>query len=327
MQSASLAPLPARVRGAKLHGMATRMTSAIVVAALAVGVAALAAQQQPLFRSGTELVDLYVTVTDRGGRLVPDLTRDDFVVFDNGQPQELILFENEVRPITVVVMLDTSASVTPSLDLLKAGAEQFLIRMLPDDRGRVGAFNDKIQVEPAEFTGDRDVLIDSLRVLDFGNPTRLYDGVAAGLDALTGVDGRRVVLVFTDGDDTSSETKSGDVLDRAVAEEVMIYAIGLEADYFNGIRRVRTRPDRNLRRFAEETGGGYFELEETSDLGPTFTRVAQELHSQYVLGFAPQVRDGRVHELEVRLKPRGMRARARRSYVAPSDSPAPRARR
>ncbi|MCY4658869.1 MAG: VWA domain-containing protein [Acidobacteria bacterium] len=307
--------------------MGTRMTSAIVVAALAVGVATLAAQQQPLFRSGTELVDLYVTVTDRSGRLVPDLTRDDFVVFDNGQPQELILFENEVRPITVVVMLDTSASVTPSLNLLKAGAEQFLIRLLPDDRGRVGAFNDKIQVEPAEFTGDRDALIDSLGVLDFGNPTRLYDGVAAGLDALIGVDGRRVVLVFTDGDDTSSETKSGDVLDRAIAEEVMIYSIGLEADYFNGVRRVRTRPDRNLRRFAEETGGGYFELEETSDLGPTFTRVAQELHSQYVLGFAPQDRDGRVHELEVRLKPRGMRARARRSYVAPSDSAAPRARR
>ena len=321
------APLPARERGAKLHAMPTRTTLAVVIAALAVGVAALAAQQQPLFRSGTELVDLYVTVTDRGGRLVPDLTREDFVVFDNGQPQDLILFENEVRPITVVVMLDTSASVTPSLDLLKAGAEQFLIRLLPDDRGRVGAFNDKIQVEPAEFTGDRDVLIDSLRVLDFGNPTRLYDGVGAGLDALTGVDGRRVVLVFTDGDDTSSESKSGDVLDRAVAEEVMIYAIGLEADYFNGVRRVRTRPDRNLKRFAEETGGGYFELEETSDLGPTFTRVAQELHSQYVLGFAPQVRDGRVHELEVRLKPRGMRARARRSYVAPSDSTAPRARR
>ena len=302
------------------------MTLAVVAAALVAGAAAVAAQQQPLFRSGTELVDLYVTVTDRSGRLVPDLTRDDFVVFDNGRPQELILFENEVRPITVVVMLDTSASVTPSLRLLKAGAEQFLIRMLPDDRGRVGAFNDKIQVEPAEFTGDRDRLIDALDVLDFGNPTRLYDGVAAGLDALTDVDGRRVVLVFTDGDDTSSETRSRDVLDRAVAEEVMIYSIGLEADYFNGVRRVRTRPDRNLRRFAEETGGGYFELQETSDLGPTFTRVAQELHSQYVLGFAPQVRDGRVHELEVRLKPRGMRARARRSYVAPADTP-PAARR
>lgn len=282
------------------------------------------AQQQPLFRSGTELVDLYVTVTDSNGRLVPNLTRDDFVVFDNGDPQELVLFENEVRPISVVLMLDTSASMTPSLDLLKAGSEQFLIRMLPEDQGRVGAFNDKIQVEPAEFTSDRDVLIDSLKLLDFGNPTRLYDGVMAGLDALINVTGRRVVLVFTDGDDTDSTSKSGDVMDRAVAEEVMIYAIGLEVDYFNGLRQVRSRPDGNLKRFAEETGGGYFELDETSELGPTFTRVAQELHSQYVLGFSPQERDGKLHELAVRLKPRGMRARSRQSYVAPADTAASR---
>ena len=280
------------------------------------------AQQQPLFRSGTELVDLYVTVTDSNGRLVPNLTRDDFVVFDNGEPQELVLFENEIRPISVVVMLDTSASMTANLDLLKAGSEQFLIRMLPEDQGRVGAFNDKIQVEPPEFTGDRDELIDSLKLLGFGNPTRLYDGVIAGLDALTNVTGRRVVLVFTDGDDTDSTSKSGDVMDRAIAEEVMIYAIGLEVNYFNGLRQVRSRPDGNLKRFAEETGGGYFELEETSELGPTFTRVAQELHSQYVLGFSPQERDGKLHELTVRLKPRGMRARSRQSYVAPTDTTA-----
>ncbi len=302
--------------------MSTRTTVAAVLAATAILTSAgLAQQQQPLFRSGTELVDLYVTVTDGSGRLVPDLTREDFAIFDDDQPQELVLFENEVRPITVVVMLDTSASMTPSLDLLKAGAEQFLIRMLPDDRGRVGAFNDKVQVEPAGFTGDRDELIDSLQLLDFGNPTRLFDGVIAGLDALQAVDGRRVVLVFTDGDDTASDAGSRDVMDRAVAEDVMIYAIGLEMDYFNGRRQVRSRPDGNLKKFAEETGGGYFELEETAALGPTFTRVAQELHSQYVLGFAPQNRDGKLHELEVRLKPRGMRARARRSYIAPSDPP------
>ncbi len=297
--------------------MNTRMTAAAVVVTALIAATTGLAQQQPLFRSGTELVDLYVTVTDGNGRLVPNLTREDFAIFDNDQPQELVLFENEVRPITVVVMLDTSASMTPSLNLLKAGAEQFLIRLLPDDKGRVGAFNDKVQVEPAAFTGDRDVLIDSLKVLDFGNPTRLFDGVVAGLDALQDVDGRRVVLVFTDGDDTASEAGSRDVMDRAVAEDVMIYAIGLEMNYFNGRRQVRSRPDRNLKKFAEETGGGYFELEETAELGPTFTRVAQELHSQYVLGFTPQKRDGKLHELKVRLKPRGMRARARRSYIAP----------
>ena len=275
--------------------------------------------QQPLFRSGTEIVDLYVTVTDENGRLVPNLTQEDFAIFDNRQPQDIVVFENDVRPITVVVMLDTSGSMTPSLDLLKAGAEQFLIRMLPDDRGRVGAFNDKIQIAPPEFTGDRDLLIDELGTLDFGNPTRLYDAVESSLTALHGIEGRRVILVFTDGDDTNSDVGWRDVLERVVAEEVMIYAIGLESRFFNGVRSVRSEPDRNLRRLAEETGGGYFELHETDELGPTFTRVARELHSQYVIGFIPTERDGRVHELRVLLARRGMEARTRRSYVAPAD--------
>ena len=138
----------------------------------------------------------------------------------------------------------------------------------------------------------------------------------ASLDKLVGIEGRRVILVFTDGDDTGSDASQKDVLERARADEVMIYAIGLESNFFNGARQVRTRPDRGLRKLADETGGGYFELEHTDELGPTFTRVAQELHSQYVLGFAPTKVDGKVHELEVRMTQRGMRARARQSYVS-----------
>ena len=275
--------------------------------------------QQPLFRAGTELVDLYVTVTDENGRLVPDLTRDDFAVFDDQSPQEIALFENDVRPITVVVMLDTSGSMTMHLNLLMAGAEQFLIRMLPEDRGRVGAFNDKIEIEPATFTGDRDQLIAALDLLDFGNPTLLFDALAASLDALQGIDGRKVILVLTDGEDTGSKIGSREVLDRAVTEEVMIYAIGLESIVPNSRgRQTRTRPDRNLRKFAEETGGGYFELRTTDELGSTFTRVAQELHSQYVLGFVPTQRDGDLHAIRVLVGRRGMEARSRRSYIAPS---------
>ena len=280
----------------------------------------LTARQQPLFRSGTELVDLFVTVTDDDGRLVPNLTREDFEVYDDEVLQELVVFENSVRPITVVVMLDTSASMDLNRGRLMAGAEQFLLRMLPDDRGRVGAFNDKIEIEPAEFTGDRDQLISWLPNLDFGNATRVYDAAAASLSALAEIPGRRVVLLFTDGDDTNSDAGSGDVLNQAIAGEVMIYSIGFESNYFNGARYVQTRPDRNLRKFAEETGGGFFELTEAADLGPTFTRVAQELHSQYVLGFTPTERDGKLHDLEVRIKQRGMEARARRSYVAPLDA-------
>ena len=277
------------------------------------------AQQQPTFRAATRIVPLYATVTDSQKRLVPDLTKEDFEILDNDKPQEIQFFLNEIQPVTVVVMLDTSASMTGNLTLLQHAAEQFFLRLLPKDKGRVGAFNDKIEFVSG-FTSDRDSLVSALKDIDFGNPTRLYDAVAASLDELQGIEGRRVVLVFTDGDDTDSRVGLGTVLDRGRNEEVMIYAIGLESDFFNGVRQVRSKPDRGLKRLAEETGGGYFELDKTSDLAPTFTRVAQELHSQYVLGFVPTVLDGKVHKLAIRVKRPGTNARARKSYVASAEN-------
>jgi Ca-activated chloride channel family protein len=294
---------------------------ALRAAALAGGLVAatvVVAGQQPTFRSGTQVVSLFVTVTDAQKRLVPDLLREDFEVLDNGKPQPITFFENQAQPITVVVMLDTSGSMTGAIKLLRSAAEQFLIRLLPEDRGKVGAFNDKIEFS-STFTSDRDDLIAAVKDLDYGNATRLHDALAASLDELVGIEGRRVILVFTDGEDTSSRVRLGQVIDRARADEVMVYAIGLESEMFNGVRVVRSRPDGGLRRLAEETGGGFFELKKTDELAPTFTRVAQELHSQYVVGFAPTELDGRIHKLAVRLKRPGLLARARRSYLADPD--------
>jgi Ca-activated chloride channel family protein len=271
--------------------------------------------QEPTFQTATQIVSVVTTVTDAQGRLVPRLEQDAFTIFDNGEPQPITFFQNEVQPFTVVVMMDYSASMTANLDRLQAAAEQFIIRMLPEDRGQVGSFSDKIQFS-GTFTSDRDDLIFGLRDLQFGNPTRLWDAIDASIVMLEGIEGRRVVLGFTDGDDTASRVGRGDVLNRARDQETMIYAIGLESEYFNGRRRVRTRPDRGLRNLARETGGGYFELEKTADLGPTFSRVAQELHSQYTLGFTPTNLDGREHELEVRMNEGDMNARARTSYIA-----------
>jgi Ca-activated chloride channel family protein len=289
---------------------------AFVWLAAAVAVVPLLAsgQQQPTFRSGTKVVSLYATVTE-AGRLVPGLAQEDFEILDNNKPQALTVFSNEVLPITVIVMLDTSGSMTANMAILKAGAEQFLLRLLTGDRARVGDFNDKIQMV-SPLSGDRDELIAALGSIDFGYPTRLYDAIAAGLDELRGIEGRRVVLVFTDGDDTASRTRFGRVLDRAQTEEVMVYAIGLQGDDVINGRHVRTRPDRSLKTLAGETGGGYFELSKTDQLTSTFTRVALELHSQYLLGFSQESRDGRTHKLEVRVKKAGMTARARKSYVA-----------
>ena len=276
-------------------------------------------QDQPIFKSSVRTVPIYATVEDSSGRLVPDLERADFSILDNAKPAEVSLFSNDSQPFSAVVMLDTSASMTANLKLLNRAAEQFLLRLLPVDRAQVGAFNDKIQLS-GTFTNNRDELIGALNDLYFGNPTRLNDGIAAGLDALKGIDGRRVVLVFTDGEDTSSRTGFKDVLERARDEEVMVYSIGLESEYFNGMRVVKTKPSRDLRKISDETGGGYFELVKSADLAPTFSRVAQELRSQYLIGFAPASLDNKVHKLDVKVNRPGMTGRARRSYLAAPDT-------
>ena len=264
------------------------------------------------------MVPSYVTVTDANNRLVTDLTREDFEILDNGRPQELTIFDNEVRPITVVVMLDTSISMTHRLDDLYAGAEQFLLRLLPHDTATVGAFSDRIEFASG-FTSDRQSLISALKRLDFGNETHLYDAVHASLDRLEKPEGRKVILLFTDGADFGSRQSSGRALERARDREVMIYGIGLETEFFNGQSVVRSRPDSILNRYANETGGGYFDLKRNADLNASFTRIAQELRSQYLLGFSPASLDGKVHRLEVRMKRPGLKARSRRSYVATSE--------
>jgi Ca-activated chloride channel family protein len=290
----------------------TLLTAFILTSGLVFG-------QQATFKSGTSIVPVLTTVTDNQGRLVPNLEQEDFTVLDNGKPQSITLFQNETQPFTVVVMLDFSFSMTTHLDLLKAATEQFILRMLPQDKGQVGAFSDKIQFS-GEFTNDRDDLVAALRDLQFGNPTRLYDAIDASMDVLKDVEGRKIVLVFTDGDDTASRRGMGDVLDKAKMTETMIYAIGLESEFPIAPGRMqRTRPDRGLRRLADETGGGYFELKKTTELAPTFTRVAQELHSLYTIGFAPTLLDNKEHKLEVRMKQPGQTGRARKSYIASAD--------
>lgn len=287
----------------------------LLIAILVTGTGLSLTSQDAVFRSNTQTVPIFATVIDAERRLVPSLDKSAFTILDNGKPQEITFFLNEIQPFTAVIMLDTSLSMTANIRLLRAAAEQFLIRMLPEDKGQVGAFNDKIQFS-GEFTSDRDELIGALKELQFGNPTKLYDAISESMDRLKNVESRKVVLVFTDGDDTASKTSMSNILNRAKREEVMVYAIGLEVEYFNGARQVRSRPDRSLQKLSQETGGGYFELQKTDDLGPTFRRVVQELHSQYTLGFTASVLDNKEHEIEVLINKAGLTARARKSYIA-----------
>lgn len=292
-----------------------RRIAPVFAAAVALTIS-VAAQGQKI-KVSTASVPVYVTVTNAEKQLVPDLTIDDFDVLDNLKPQTINVFENKPVPITTVVMLDTSGSMTGNIDFLKQGVEQFLLRLLPEDMAQVGEFNDKIKFHPGEFIDNRDRLIYMLKNdLDFGYPTRLWDAAEESLVKLEPISGRKVLVLFTDGDDTSSKIGVNKVMDHAREKDIMIYGVGFISEYFNGQSHVRSQPDRGLKKLTEDTGGGYFELKRTADLNETFTRVAQELHSQYVLGFSPEALDGKIHKLDVRVKKPGMTARARKTYVA-----------
>ncbi len=276
----------------------------------------LAPQQQPTFRSGTRTVPVYATVLDSDGRLVPGLTKADFEIYDDGKKQDITIFDNQAVPFSAALTLDSSISMEMNLPLVQDAAVQFVIRLAPEDRGVVGFFNSKIQFSPG-LTDDRDGLISYIRNnMTRGNSTQLWDALNSAMDQLADTTGRRVVVALTDGGDFGSVLSQDDVMNRAQDEDVMIYAIGIESYYHNGMEWTRTRPGGSFKRLASETGGGYFELKRSAELNSTFTRVIQELHSQYALGFSPQTTDGKTHKLEVKLVKRGLTARARKNYVA-----------
>jgi VWFA-related protein len=290
-----------------------------------------AGASQSQFRSTARTVPVYVTVTGSDGRLVTDLTQDDFEVYDNGERQEITVFSNDVQPINVVLMLDRSGSVVANFRLVRLGAEQFVARLLPEDQARIGSFSYRIQVDPREFTNDHDELLSILRnELQEAGPTPLWNAVDVAMTALLHQEGRRVVLVFTDGADrpTRRGVSRNDVLDRAREENVMVYGIGLTGQgpggggrrggrRSRGGSRTAQEPDKGLIELAAESGGGYFAISSTNNLAETFARVADELHRQYSIGFTPSTLDGKTHDLEVRLVGEGLTARARQSYVAP----------
>ena len=302
-----------------------RQIVATVVAGVVGGVLTLSAmppassgqQQQPTFKSGTRTVPVYATVFDAGNRLVTGLEEADFEIYDNGKKQAITIFDNKPIPFAAGLTLDSSISMEMNLPFMQDAATQFVIRLAPDDRCIVGFFNSKINFSP-ELTNDRDALASYIRNnMTRGNSTRLWDAVDAAMDQLKDQTMRRVVVALTDGDDMGASSRSyGDVLDRAQREDVMLYTVGVESRYHNGERWTVSRPGGSFKRLASETGGGFFLLAKSAELNSTFTKVIQELHSQYVLAFSPQVLDGKTHKLEVRLTKPGLTARARSAYIA-----------
>jgi VWFA-related protein len=313
------------------------MTCAGLIAALMANSGAAQQQQPPVFRGRADVVRVFVTVTDRDGRLVTTLAQDQFEVRDEGKLQPIVLFDNSPQPIRIVVMLDVSGSMEGNLPLLRQASGELFSRLRPDDVARVGTFGDEVAISET-FTRNATALLAELpSTINPNAPTPLWRALDQAMDAF-GAEGdeRKVILVLSDGKDSGQigigqpVASQAEVIDRARRDDVMIYAIGMRS------RRRQPRmpgmgpggleaamladlPDPGLARVAEETGGGYAEIRPSEDLAAAFARVADELHGQYLLGYAPPKRDGKVHEVGVRITTKGLKPRAKKSYVAPKE--------
>ena len=315
-----------------------RIAVPVAVSLLTAGLAAKQTPAPQTFRTDSRSVAVYVTVSDTTGKLVPNLTQDDFEVYDNGKKQSITLFDAGVQPITVVMMLDRSGSMMQNFRLVRNAAEQFVGLLLPGDKARIGSFANRIQVDPRDFTSSQRDLIEILRTdLQEPGPTPLWNAVNVGITSLLHQDGRRGVLVFTDGIDHpmgGNNISFHDVAKNAEEQDVMVFAIGLAGRGFGGgggrgramsssglstfgmQRDDEPTIDKGLPRIASMTGGGYYELKSAYNLGLAFKQIADELHKQYALAFTPEKLDGKTHKLEVKVKRADLVARARKTYVA-----------
>ena len=264
-----------------------------------------------------EAVSLSVAVSDRRGRFVSGLTAEDFVVREDGVPQKLTFFQAEAAPLTILVLLDASLSMRVSLDYVKEAAATFVERLWEGDRAMIGEFNDRVRFG-GEFTEDRRRLTSSIFALNPLGPTALYDASILALERLHFSDGdRKVLLVFTDGDDSrnmgfGSEASAGDAIEAARLTDSVVYAIGFEG---NGARVNK----RFLRRLASETGGQALFPERTGDLIGSFERIEADMHAQYRLAYLPRnaEQDGAWRELKVEVRGRrDLTARTRNGYYA-----------
>lgn len=289
--------------------------------------------QQQVFRSTSDIVSLFVTATDKSGRLITKLTKDDFQVFDNGKPQPITVFDNSPQPIRLIILIDVSGSMAGNLPLLGAACAEMIGQLAPNDLARIGYFGSEIAISP-KFTRDAKELAAWLpRQVPRDQPTPLWAAVDEAIKEFgaSGTEGRRVIMVLSDSKDSGPRPGKPflsplEIIERANKEDVMIYGVGVRSALPNTMggdlrgAMESTMPDPSLGRISDDTGGGYFELMPRDNLQTTFGRVAEELHQQYLLGFAPPTRDGKAHKLDVKVLQSGAKVRVRKDYVAPKSS-------
>jgi Ca-activated chloride channel family protein len=264
-----------------------------------------------------DVVSVTAVAFDKGGHLIRGLGPKDIELYEDGVRQDVSYFreasgEGERIPLSVILVLDTSGSMTRTLPFLQEAALSLVYKLDEVDRALLVQFNESIKGS-TEFTGDISRLENFVQGLQAWGGTSLYDAIQYSLGRIKDQPGRKAVVVFTDGADTTSQLKEQDVIDYARAVEGTVYSVG-----FKGESGLFARSPRGfLRKIAQETGGAFFFPDKVGDLIRVFNEISNELKNHYLLAYSPKrAPDGTWRAIELRLARKDAEVRVRKGYYA-----------
>jgi VWFA-related protein len=294
----------------------------------------------PTLKVSTEVVNVYAVVRDKKGRMIADLNKGDFELEEDKQPQEIRYFSREAdTPLDLGIMVDTSPSQGRVLDIEKEQAKAFLHQVLrPKDLAFVIHFDvdvELLQDFTADFRllahaidetvingGGHGVLPSPLPTGDMGGATHLYDSVyLAANDLMKNEVGRKVLILLTDGEDQGSKVKLEKALETAQKSDLIIYSVAIIDRAFYYSHGAFFQGDSVLKKLSEETGGRVIRVDRARDTAAAFQQIADELRTQYLLGYTPANtrRDGSFHKIHLQVRNGEYKAQARRGYYAPAE--------
>ena len=280
--------------------------------------------QRPQFRSTIDIVSLNVTVVDGASHYVTELEQSDFSVFEDGVKQEIIFFTRRPQPVALSLLLDSSASMEDKLQTLQSAATNFVKRMKTSDLAQVIDFDSRVAIRQG-FTADQAALEAAIQQTVSGGSTSLHNAIYVSLKELGKIRAqneedvrRQALIVFSDGEDTSSLVSFEEVLDLAKRSETSIYTIALRGN--DSSTRGFREAEFVMRQLAQETGGRSFFPARIEDLNSVYGQIADELASQYTLGYTSKNprNDGAFRRIVVQIARPSVVARTKKGYFAPT---------
>lgn len=296
-----------------------------MAAALCVQINSHAQGQAPSFKSTVDLVSMNVTVADGSNHYVTDLSTEDFSVYEDGVKQDLTVFNKSRLPIALALLLDTSSSMEEKLATAQQAAIGFTEQLRPQDTAEVVDFDSRVEVLQS-FTSDRAALEKAIKQTAAGGSTSLYNAVYIALKALQKVKAaqaedirRQAIVLLSDGEDTSSLVTFEELEELAKRSETAIFSIGLQGRDVSVSRGFR-EANFSLRQLANDTGGRAFFISDIKDLSGVYGQIADELSSQYTLGYTSKNtrRDGAWRRIVVRINRPSVIVRTKQGYYGPT---------